>query len=90
MNDLGEASYILGIKLLQDRKNRMLALSQAAYIDKILVRFAMHESKKGSLPFRHRIYLSKNQCPKTPEERSHERNSLCISSRKSHVCNAMY
>ena len=27
MKDLGEANYILGIKLLQDRKNKVLALS---------------------------------------------------------------
>ena len=41
MKDLWEASYILGIKLLQDRKNKTLALSQTAYIDKILARFGM-------------------------------------------------
>ena len=35
--DLGEASYILGIKLHQDRKNRMIGLSQTVYIDKVLV-----------------------------------------------------
>jgi hypothetical protein len=34
--DLGEASCILGIKLLLDRRNRMIGLSQAAYIDKVL------------------------------------------------------
>ena len=28
MKDLGEANYILGIKLLRDRKNKVLALSQ--------------------------------------------------------------
>ena len=33
MKDLGEASHILGIKLLQDRKQRMLGLSHATYID---------------------------------------------------------
>ena len=45
MKDLGEA-YILGIKHLRDRRNKMLDLSHAAYIDKILVKFAMHNSKK--------------------------------------------
>ena len=68
MKDLGEASHILGIKLLRDRKQRMICLSQATYIDKILTRFSMHNSKKGFLPFRHGISLSKDQCPKTPEE----------------------
>lgn len=68
MKDLGEASHILGIKLMRDRKNRMLGLSQASYIDSILARFSMQDSKKGFLPFRHGISLSKDQCPKTPEE----------------------
>ncbi|KAG8381639.1 hypothetical protein BUALT_Bualt06G0142500 [Buddleja alternifolia] len=74
MKDLGEASYVLGIKLLRDRKNKMLGLSQAAYIDKILARYNMADSKKGSLPFRHGIQLSREQCPKTPKEEEHMRN----------------
>ena len=68
MKDLGEANYILGIKLIRDRKNKLLALSQVSYIDKILVRFNMENSKRGSLPFRHGIHLSKEQSPKTPEQ----------------------
>ena len=46
MKDLGEASYILGIKLWRDSKNRMLGLSQTAYVDKILSKFSMPDSKK--------------------------------------------
>ena len=61
MKDLGEANYILGIKLLRDRKNKVLALSQALYIDKILARFSMENSKKGTLPLRHGvIFLRSN------------------------------
>ena len=69
MKDLGEANYILGIKLLRDRKNKVLALSQASYIDKIVTRFGMENSKRGLLPFKHGILLSKEQSPKTPEEK---------------------
>ncbi|KAH9704808.1 hypothetical protein KPL70_011615 [Citrus sinensis] len=68
MKDLGEASYILGIKLLRDRKNKTLALSQAVYIDKILARFSMEYSKTGLLLFRHGITFSKDQSPKTSKE----------------------
>lgn len=68
MKDLGEAAHILGIKLMRDRKKRMIGLSQALYIDTILARFSMQDSKKGFLPFRHGITLSKDQCPKTPDE----------------------
>ena len=60
MKDLGEASHILGIKLLRDHKQRMLGLLQATYIDHILARFSMQDSKKGFLPFRHGITLSKD------------------------------
>ena len=69
MKDLGEANYILGFKLLRDQKNKVLALSQASYIDKIVTRFGMENSKRGLLPFRHGIHLSKEQSPKTPEEK---------------------
>jgi hypothetical protein len=74
MKDLGEASYILGIKLFRDRKKRLLRLSQVNYIDKILVRFSMQDSKKGFSPFRHGVHLSKKICPKTQEEREKMRN----------------
>ncbi|KAH9697829.1 hypothetical protein KPL71_023776 [Citrus sinensis] len=54
--------------LLRDRKNKTLALSQAVYIDKILTRFSMENSKTDLLPFRHGITFSKDQSPKTSEE----------------------
>ena len=34
MKDLGEATYILGIKIYRDRSNRLIGLSQDTYIDK--------------------------------------------------------
>ena len=58
MKDLGEANFILGIKFWRDCKNKMLGLSQAGYIDKVLERFSMQNSKKGLFPFRHEVPLS--------------------------------
>ena len=46
----------------------MLGLSQAGYIDKVLERFSMQNSKKGLLPFRHGVPLSDDQRSKTQEE----------------------
>ena len=60
MKDLGEASYILGIKLFRDRKRRMMGLSQAVYIEKVLFRFSMDNSKKSLLPFRHGLAFSRD------------------------------
>ena len=68
MKDLGEAQFVLGIQIIRNRKNKTLALSQASYIDKMLIRYKMQDSKKGLLPFRHGVHLSKEQSPKTPQE----------------------
>ena len=46
----------------------MLGLSQAGYIDKVLERFSMQNSKKGLLPFRHGVPLFNDQRPKTEED----------------------
>ena len=68
MKDLGEASFILGIKVYRDRPNKMLGLSQKMYIEEVLKRFSMENSKRGLLSFRHGIHFSKKMCPSTPEE----------------------
>ncbi|KAL0448822.1 UNVERIFIED_CONTAM: Retrovirus-related Pol polyprotein from transposon TNT 1-94 [Sesamum latifolium] len=46
----------------------MLGLTQSSYIEKVLKRFKMENSKRGFLPMRHEIKLSKKQSPKTDEE----------------------
>jgi hypothetical protein len=76
MKDLGEAAYVLGIKIYRDRSKRLIGLSQDTYIDKILNRyidkilnrFNMQDSKKGFLPMSHGITLSKSQGATTPDE----------------------
>ena len=41
MKDLGEAAYILGIKIYRDRSKRLIGLGPSTYIDKVLNRFSM-------------------------------------------------
>ena len=69
MKDLGEAAYILGIKIYRDRSRKLLGLSQSTYIDKVMKRFNMDQSKRGLLQVSHDVYLSKGMCPKTQDER---------------------
>lgn len=69
MKDLGEAVYILGIKIYRDRSKRLLGLSQSMYIDTILKGYNMDNSKQGYLPVSVGITLSRENCPTTPEER---------------------
>ena len=70
MKDLGEVSYILGIKIYRDRSKRMLSLSQSRYIDLVLKRFNMEGSKRSYLLIGHGIQLSKKMSLKTSEERN--------------------
>ncbi|KAL0295897.1 UNVERIFIED_CONTAM: Retrovirus-related Pol polyprotein from transposon TNT 1-94 [Sesamum angustifolium] len=68
MKDLGEASYILGIKIFRDRSKRILGMTQNSYVDNVLKIFKMEHSKRGFLPMRNGVKLSKKQSPKTDEE----------------------
>nr|GEX67606.1 hypothetical protein [Tanacetum cinerariifolium] len=61
MKDLGEAAYILGIKIYQDRSKRLIGLCQSAYIEKILKRYCMENSKRGSIPMQEKLKLKKSQ-----------------------------
>nr|CAE04463.2 OSJNBa0029L02.4 [Oryza sativa Japonica Group] len=70
MKDLGEATYILGIRIYRDRSKRLIGLSQSTYINKMLKRFNMQDSKKGFLSMSHGINLGKNQCPQTIDEQN--------------------
>jgi hypothetical protein len=59
MKDLGDAAYILNIKIYRDRSKTLIGLSQDSYIDNILNQFNIQDSKKGFLPMSHGITLSK-------------------------------
>jgi hypothetical protein len=69
MKDLGEAAYILGIKIYIDRSRRLIGLSQSTYLNKILKKFKMDQSKKGFLPVVQGVRLSKTQCPTKAEDK---------------------
>ena len=74
MKDLGEAAYILGIKIYRDRSKRLTGLSQDTYIDKVLKQFInIEQSKRGFLPMSHGMRFSDKQCPSSDEE--HKRMS---------------
>ncbi|GJV66792.1 hypothetical protein Tco_1482301 [Tanacetum coccineum] len=68
MKDLGEAAYILGIKIIRDRSKRLIALSQSAYLEKILKKFRMENSNKGYTLMMEKPDYRKSQDTKTPSE----------------------
>ncbi|GKA74452.1 retrotransposon protein, putative, ty1-copia subclass [Tanacetum coccineum] len=69
MKDLGEAAYILGIKIYRDRSKRLISLCQSAYIEKILKRYYMENSKRGTIPMQDKLKLSKSDGASTPAEK---------------------
>ena len=50
MKNLGEPRDYLGMKIVRDRSNKLMTLSQADYIEKVLERFNMSESKPQNTP----------------------------------------
>ncbi|GKE86219.1 retrotransposon protein, putative, ty1-copia subclass [Tanacetum coccineum] len=68
IKDLGEAAYILGIKIYRDRSWWLIGLCQSAYTEKILKRFHIENSKRGSIPMQEKLRLSKSQGASTPAE----------------------
>ena len=70
MKDLGKVTYVLGIRIYRDRSRRLLGLSQSMYKDTIVKRFDLENSKRGFIPIRHGVQISKEHSPKTPEDRA--------------------
>nr|GEY70439.1 hypothetical protein [Tanacetum cinerariifolium] len=74
MKDLGDVAYILGIKIYRDRLKRLIDLCQSAYIEKILKRYYMKNSKRGTIPMQKNLKLSKSQGASTPAEKHRMQN----------------
>ncbi|MCO5569473.1 hypothetical protein L7F22_023185 [Adiantum nelumboides] len=69
MKDLGESKHILGIRITRDRKRRLLYLSRTEYVHKVLDRFNMQKGEALSIPLPAYLKLSKNDYPKSIEEK---------------------
>ena len=54
-----------------ERSKRLLDLSHSTYIDKMLKKFSMEQSKKGLIHIIHGTTLSKSVCPQTQDVRTH-------------------
>ncbi|GJT80253.1 retrotransposon protein, putative, ty1-copia subclass [Tanacetum coccineum] len=52
----------------RDRSQWLISLCQSAYIEKILKRFHMENSKRGSIPMQEKLRLSKSEVASTPAE----------------------
>ncbi|CAJ2666407.1 unnamed protein product [Trifolium pratense] len=74
MKDMGEASYVIGIKIHRDRHRGVLGLSQETYINKVLERFRMQNCSPSVAPIVKGDKFNLNQCPKNDFEREQMKN----------------
>ena len=74
MKDMGEASYVIGIKIHRDRPRGILGLSQETYINKVLERFRMKDCSPSVAPIVKGDRFNLNQCPKNEFEREQMQN----------------
>ncbi|XP_070008382.1 secreted RxLR effector protein 161-like [Nicotiana tabacum] len=66
---MGEADYILRVKIQRDCSKKLLSLSQEAYIKKILEHFRMNNCKSMDTPIARGETLSLEMCSKTENEK---------------------
>ena len=64
MKDIGEASYVIGIKIHRDRHKSVLGLSHETYINKILERFRIKDCSPSVAPIVKGDRFNLNQCSK--------------------------
>ncbi|RVW72857.1 Retrovirus-related Pol polyprotein from transposon TNT 1-94 [Vitis vinifera] len=74
MKDMGEASYVIGIKIHRDRFKGILGLSQETHINKVLERFRMKNCSPSVSPIVKGDSFNLNQCPKNDLEREQMKN----------------
>nr|GEY06230.1 hypothetical protein [Tanacetum cinerariifolium] len=68
--NLREAAYIFRIKIIRNRSKWLISLSKIAYFDKILKKFKMENSKRGSTPMQEKLDYKKSQGAQTPSEQN--------------------
>ena len=74
------------MRIIRDKANGTLKLSQSEYVKKIFSRFNMNEAKPMSTPLGSHFKLNKEQSLKTEEERDHMSKVLYASAIGSLMC----
>ena len=90
MKDLGEARRILGMDIIRNRSQRELRLVQSDYVQKLLLKYQMNESKEVSTPLASHFTLSMDQRPKSDAVREELSRIPCKYHRQHNVHHVVY
>lgn len=93
MKDMGDAAYVLGVKIHRDRSGKLLGLSQETYLKKVLEQFQMSNCKLIDTPIAKSDAIGPEQCPTSLEKIKkmiHYPLPICQCYRKVNVCSCVY
>ena len=91
MKDLGAAKQIFCMRIIRDKANGTLKLSQSEYMKKILSKFNMNEAKPMSTSLGSHFKLSKRTVIEDKRRKGpYEQGVLCISHWQLDVCYGVY
>ena len=79
MNDLGEASFVLGIDVHRDKRKGVLRLSQRHTREKILKKYSMHASKPTPASIVKDDSYGNFQCPRNQHMIDRKKSVPCAS-----------
>ena len=90
MKDLGAAKQILGMRIIRDKANGTLKLSQSEYVKKVLSRFNMNEAKPVSTLGQ--SFQTKQRTVTEDRRRKgpYEQGALCLNYWQLDVCYGVY
>ena len=71
---MGDASYVIGIKIHRNRPRGIFSLLEETYINKILERFRMKDCSASVAPIMKGDTFNLNQCPKNDFKREQVKN----------------
>jgi len=69
MKDMGEARYVLSMKIIRDRPKKLIYMHQEAYIKRVLECLPIHCSKPIDTLVKKDLTLSLDKCRKIDDEK---------------------
>lgn len=69
ITDLGDASSVVGMRIIRNDQRKSISIDQIAYISKVLERFGMNDCKPVNSPMDPQQKLSSKDSPKNDDER---------------------
>jgi transposase InsO family protein len=70
MTDMGEVQWLLGLEVQHDKERKLFKLSQRKYIESVLERFGMADSKPVKTPMEQSVRLTADMSPGDDRERA--------------------